>query len=806
MNISLNFVKKFVDLPADLTPEQIAYDLTMRTVEVEHVINTADKYENIIVGEIKEVKKHPNADALRICMTDIGNGEIKQIVCGGSNLYEGEKVVVCKPGALVVWHGEGEPVVIKESKLRGEPSFGMICGAAEVYMDSFFPAKSETEIVDLSGIDCYAGQNAAEIIGMNDIVLEVDNKSLTNRPDLWGHYGVAREIAAIYDLELKALPELELPEGIAEYKVTVEDTERCPRYTATEITDVCVKESPIWMKALLLNAGMRPINAIVDITNYAMLAVGQPQHAFDRNHVEGNEIIVRTAKPGEKLVLLDRSELDLTEDDLVICDVNDPMGLAGIKGGIKDSILPETDSVVLEIADFTAAGIRRTEKRQNEKTDASMRYEKGLDTQRCEQGLALSLQLFKEIYPECKVVSYADVNAEPTQNAVIDVTKEFLDIRLGTEVEEEIIKGILTRLGYEVSFDGSVWHCVVPTWRSTGDVAVKDDVLGDIARLMCYESFEAKPLPVNFEHSVNQVQFSMTRRIKEYLAFRCGFYEIFTYPWVDEKFLAAAGVDFDTTVRLATPPSPETANLRTSLIPGQLEAIEKNLRYFDAFSIFESAQCFEKGDYRPSSEDEILPVHKNLVAGSIVGKDAKEGFFKVKGVIESLPSYCHSEAVSFAQKEKPSWADEKVWLNIISQKKVIGSIGLVSVSALTAADIKRTTVAAFELDLDMLKALPSRDNEFKHLPVYPLVDQDLSIVVDESVTWESIRESIKFMVKDIHFVEEYRGEQIPEGKKSIMFSIKIGNDDGTMTSKQIEKRMNGIFKNLKNKCGAELRD
>ena len=806
MNISLNFVKRFVDIPDSLTPEQIAYDLTMRTVEVEDVIKTADKFENIVVGEIKEVKAHPNADSLTICMVDCGVGELKQIVCGGTNLYVGEKVVVSKPGSKVYWHGENTLVEIKESKLRGESSYGMICGATEVYMEHFFPTDDERIIVDLSDIDCEVGQCVAEVIGMDDVVLEVDNKSLTNRPDLWGHYGVAREIAAIYNLEMKELPKTTIDKNLPEYKVNILDPDRCPRYAALEIADVYVKEAPIWMKASIINGGMRPINAIVDITNYVMMAVGQPLHAFDRTHVDGEEIKVRLAKKGEKLILLDRSELELTDDDLVICDTASPMALAGIKGGIKDSILPETTGVVLEIANFTAPGIRRTEKRQNEKTDASMRYEKGVDTQRVDQGIALSEQLFAEIFPESKIVKYGDCAPIETEKAVIDVDQEFLDIRLGKVIEEEKIKGILTRLGYEVSFDGTTWHCITPTWRSTGDVSVKDDVLGDIARLLSYESFEAAPLPVNFEHCVNQPQFKLTRSIKEYLAFRCGFYEIFSYPWVDEKYLKAAGTDMSTTVRLATPPSPETANLRTSLVPGLLESCEKNLRYFDSFQIFEQAQCFEKGVYSPVIEEEKLPIHKNLIGGAIVGKDAKTIFFQVKGVIENLPGFCHTESIDFAQKEKPAWADEKVWLNVLSNKKIVGSIGLISVAALNESDIKRTNVAAFELNLDELKALPSRDNKFKHLPVYPLVDQDLSIVVDEAVTWDSIKSCISNMVKDIKFVEEYRGEQIPEGKKSIMFSIKIGNDDSTMTSKQIEKKMGAIINQLKKKCEAELRD
>ncbi len=806
MNISMKFIRRYVDLPADLTYDQIAYDLTMRTVEVEDVINTADKFHDIVVGEIKEVKAHPNADALKVCIVDVGEDELKQIVCGGSNLTAGHKVCVSKPGAEVVWHGEGEPVKIKETKLRGVPSYGMICGATEVFLADLFPPKDEREIVDFTelGIDCVAGQNVAEVTGLDDVILEVDNKSLSNRPDLWGHYGVARELAAIYKVPLKELS-TELPKGLPEYPVVIEEPERCNRFTATKIDNVYVKESPAWMKTLITNAGMRPINALVDITNFVLLAVGSPQHAYDSTHVEGDKIVVRLAEDGEKLLLLDEKDLELTHDHLVICDTKKPLNLAGIKGGKDDSVLETTNSVMLECAVFTAPGIRRTTAYFNEKTDAALRYEKGIDTQRADLGVSMALSLFKEIYPDCVFSAFTDNYPVKTENAVIDITQDFLDRRLGEVIDRAEIEDILGRLGYKVEFENGTYHCTAPTWRSTGDVSIHDDILGDIARLIGYEYFKKQPLPVNFEESIHQTDVDLARRLREYLAFRCGMNEIFTYPWIDEKYIRAAGIDLDNSVRLATPPAPELAHLRASLIPGLLETIEKNHRYFDEFAVFEAAQVFEKGEYSPSSPDEVLPVHKNMLSGAFAGKDAKTLFFKVKGVIEGMSAYCHFKPLTFKQKRKPSWADEKVWLNVMEEGKIVGSIGLISVHALTDAGVKLVSAAAFELDTAVLEPYPSRTNEFKHLPQYPLVEQDLSLLVDEAVTWGEIKEAIKFMVKDLKFVEEYRGKQIPAGKKSIMLSLKIGNDDSTMTSKQIEKKMNGIIKVLGNKCGAQLR-
>ena len=806
MKLSLNWVKKYVDLPKEITNKQIAYDLTLRTVEVESIENTRDKFHDIVVGKILEVKEHPNADSLRICMVDIGEAEPVQIICGGSNLYVDEYVVVSKPGAEVYWHGEPDLVKIKKTNMRGESSYGMICGAEEVYLENIFPAKCETEIVDLKDIECKPGQNIAELICMDDVVLEIDNKSLTNRPDLWGHYGIARELSAIYNVPLKELPSVEIDKNLPKYNVEIQEPEKCNRYAAIEIENVYDKESPMWMKAALINAGMRPISAIVDITNYVMMAVGQPSHAFDRTHVNGEKIIVRNAKKGEELLLLDNNAISLTEDDLVICDDTDAMGLAGIRGGKKDSILPKTTGVLVEIANFTASTIRKTGKRFDEKTDASIRYEKNLDTERVSQGVALTLQLFKEIFPESKVVAFNDVYPIKTHREIIDVPEEFLNVRLGKVLPRETIEKVLKSLGYDVEYKDKVYHVVVPVWRSTGDVSLKDDVMGDIARLLSFESFEAKPLTIKFEHAVLQNKVLLEQRLKQYLAFRCGFYEIFTYPWIDEKYIDAAGVDKENSVKLATPPSPSEAYLRTSLIPGMLEAISKNLRYFDEFKLFEVAQAFEKGEYHESSEDETLPVHKKLLTASIVGKDASKLFYELKGVIENMSEYCHMEKITLKQGEKPSWADVNVYLDIMLENKVIGKLGLLSIKTMNSAKIKRANVAILELNVDKLVPYASRDNKFVHIPLLPLVEKDLSILVDESVTWEEIFSSIKGKLKDVKFIEEYRGNQVPEGKKSIMLRIIIDNGNTTMTSEEINAKMESILKTLNKRCGAVLRE
>lgn len=807
MKVSLNWVKKYVDLPENITTKQMATDLTLRTVEVEGYENTEEKFHDIIVGKVLEINEHPNADKLKVCKVDIGEDEPKQIVCGGSNLYPNEMVVVCKPGAEVYWHGEAELQKIKDSKVRGVDSYGMICGAEEVYLENIFPAKEADEIVDLAGIDCYPGQSITEIIDMKDVVLEIDNKSLTNRPDLWGHYGIARELSAIYDVDLKPIEKVEIDSKLPKYDVEIMDSSKCQRYVAVEIDNVYEKRSPLWMQSAIIKGGMRPINAIVDITNYVMMAVGQPLHAFDKTHVDGNKIIVRNAREGEELLLLDNNSIELTTDDLVISDVNDAMALAGIRGGKKDSILPETTSVVLEVANFTAKTIRKTGKRFDEKTDASIRYEKNIDTQRVDEGLNLALALFKEIFPESKVVAYNDVYPVKTKNEKIDVTEEFLDTRLGKKIDRETITRVLTRLGYEVNYKNGTYSVVVPTYRSTGDVSLKDDVMGDIARLLSFESFEAQPLTISFDHAVLQNNVLLETRIKEYLSSRCGFYEIFTYPWINEKYIDAASIDKNNSIKLATPPSPEEAYLRSSLVPGMLEAISKNLRYFDNFKMFEMAQVFIKGEYHESSEDETLPIHKKLLTGSIVGSNPKEIFYELKGVIENISGYTHMKELSFTTEcEKPSWADINAYLAIKLDDVVVGYMGLLSVKTMNDAKIKRTNVAIFELDSNMFVPLESRTNKFKHIPVLPSVEKDLSLIVDENITWAEMTKYIRSKASSIKFIEEYRGNQIPEGKKSIMLRITFDSGDTTLTSEEINTKLDAIIRTLNKMCGAVLRE
>ena len=810
MKVSLNWIKDYVDLPADMDLKRLAYDLTMSTVEVEDTIELAKQFDHMVVGRIKTIEQHPNADKLRVCKTDIG-GEVKDIVCGGSNLTEGMKVAAALPGAMCKWHGEGELVEIKKSKLRGVESYGMICGAVEIGLSDLFPTKEETHILDLSDFDAPAGTPLADALELNDIILEIDNKSMTNRPDLWGHYGIARELAALYGLPLKPIAPYRSDVGQGSLTVTVEDTERCPRYVAASIENLYVKPATYKMQSRIWKVGMRPINALVDVTNYVMLATGQPTHAFDSDHIAGH-IIVRRAAEGEKLLLLNGKELPLSTDDLVIADDAGAVGLAGVMGGAKDSILPETSRVILEVANFDAKGIRRTALRYDNRTEASARYEKAIDPERCDQALAMSMALFAELYPEMKVTGLSDLYPKHLENAEIDATLSWLERRLGKSLTPDDVKHKMELLGYQVTFDGDNMHVVVPTWRSTGDVSIKADIMEEVARMYGYENFEAAPITTSFDGAINQLDKDLERKIKEYLSFRCGMQEIFTYPWMDELYVNAVLQSTDGILALSTPPSPAERFVRSSLLPNLCKAVVKNERYFDEFAIYETAQVFRDENYTtPYDPREKLPSQRKHVAGAFVcgGKDVTTLFRKAKGVLEMMPRYTHMEGFTLKQVEKPVWADNVVWLNVYLGEERIGDLALLSKKVSMECGIKNLNVMLFELDQDCLKPFRSRTNSFTHLPEYPMTEYDISVLLPGEVKWEDVAQTIRGVKSELfhgaHFVDEYRGKQVPDGKKSVTVRLAIGSKEKTLTSAEIEDVANGVINKLVKRFGAELR-
>lgn len=811
MKVSLNWVKDYVKLPDDMDLKQLSFDLTMSTVEVEDATDLARGFDNMVVGIITAIDPHPNADKLRVCKTDIG-GEVKDIVCGGTNLYVGQRVAVAKPGALCRWHGEGEPVEIKESKLRGVASFGMICGAVEIGLADLFPTDEEAHILDLSAFDAPAGTPIADALDLNDIILEIDNKSMTNRPDLWGHYGIAREIAALYDLPMKEFTPFTCAEHAGNLALSIEDENRCPRCTAFFLDGLCVKPAPFKMQSRIWRVGMRPINALVDITNYVMLATGQPTHAYDADNIHGHHLIVRRAVDGDKLLLLNGKELTLDHRDLVIADEVGVVGLAGIMGGSRDSILPTTRKVILEVANFESRGIRKTALRYDNRTEASSRYEKAIDPERVDQAVSLAMELFGEIYPEMQVTDFIDHYPKKLQQAEIDVSLTWLERRLGKHLTNEEISRKMDRLGYKLTFNGDTMHVLVPTWRSTGDVSIKADIMEEVARMIGYENFEAAPITTSFDGAINQLDKDLERRIKEYLAIRCGMQEIFTYPWMDDQFVGAILQDIAGILALSTPPSPTERLIRSSLLPNLCKAVVKNERYFNEFSLFECAQVFKDADYTtPYDSREKLPSQRKNMAGAFAG-DAKrvtELFRKAKGVVEMMPRYTHMEGFTFRQETKPVWADSVLWLNIFLGDKQIGNLALLNKKASMDCGIKNLSVMLFELDTDSLQPFRSRTNTFTHMAEYPMTDYDVSLLFDKEVKWADIKQTLNGIKNGLlhgcDFVDEYCGKQIPQGKKSVTVRLTIGSAEKTLTSAEIEECAGSAVKKLVKRFGAEMR-
>ena len=812
MKLSLNWIKDYVKLPEDMDLSRLAYDLTMSTVEVEGAVDLAKQFDGLVVGTLLEVNPHPNADKLRVCKTDIGD-QIVEIVCGGINLAPGMKVAVALPGAMVRWHGEGEPVEIKKSKLRGVESYGMICASSEIGLGDLLPASQEAEIVDLSAFDAPAGTPLAKALDLEDIILEIDNKSMTNRPDLWGHYGIARELAALYDLPLAEIPAF-TAENAGDFEVEIADPDKCPRYIGVAIDGVAVKPSPYQMQSRIWRVGMRPINALVDITNYVMLAVGQPTHAFDADQIKGH-ITVRSAAEGEKLSLLNGKDLTLSAADLVIADEVEAVALAGVMGGSKDSILPETSRVILEVANFDSRSIRGTALRYDNRTEASSRYEKAVDPQRCDLALSLAMKYFAELYPELKVTGFKDNYPKPLTCCELDVSLDWLTHRLGKTIENEVIAKKLGSLGFTVTFDGDIMHLVVPSWRSTGDVNIKDDVMEEVARMYGYENFEPTPIVTSFEGAINQIEVDLPRKLKEFLAFRCGMQEIFTYPWMQDTFVNAILQSTDGVLALSTPPSPDEKYLRSSLLPNICAAVMKNERYYSEFALFEEAQVFFDRDYTaPYDTSELLPRQERHLGGAFAGSADQASvtalFRKAKGVLETMPRYTHMEGFTFKKAEKPVWADEVVWLNICLNDAIIGSLALLSKKASMACGIKNLAVMLFELNIDALKPFRSRTNGYEHLAEFPMVEYDVSLLFDASTKWSEIETAImakadRKLLHKVAFVDEYRGKQVPDGKKSVTLRLTIGSAEKTLKSEEIESIANTAIKRLSKTLGGEMR-
>jgi phenylalanyl-tRNA synthetase beta chain len=814
MKISLEWLSDYVELPDDLDIKRIAHDLTMVTVEVEGAVDVAAALVNVVVGEVLSVESLPGAKALTLVSCHVGNadGRPLPIVCGARNVSPGMRVAVALPGATIRPRHSGRPSVVAPAEVGGVSSAAVLCGAAEIGLDELFPPDDDHSILDLGGVDATPGQPLADAIGWRDFVLEIDNKSLTNRPDLWGHHGIARELAAIYRLPLKPLPAPPAVAALPAEPLVELDETYCFRFAGVRISNVRAQPSPLWLRSRLARIGQRPRNLLVDLTNYVMFTVGQPSHAYDASRVQP-PLAARLARDGERIRLLDGSERELDPRMLVIADQRGPVALGGVMGGADTAVGDGTDEIVLEMATFDALTVRRTAGDAGIRSEASSRFEKGIDTARVDQGLALYLALLGKAQPSARVTGFIDNLARPTRSPSIELELPFLQRRLGERLTAAQVSAQLGSLGFEVRRgEAERLEVTVPSWRATGDVSTKYDLIEEVARLHGYESFHFVAPAVSLRAHALDRRAQMVRRAREALAFVSGMQEIVTYPWVSDALLDAAGLAGSARLRLAVPPAPDQSYLRPSLIPGLLGAVVSNLRFTSQFRLFELGRVFPMKDHarRDDPRDE-LPAQPLRLAAALVGSDAQGLILEAKGAIEALRRMAQIASLDFVEAAAPAaaWADAGASLALVAGSgKPVGALAVLSSRGRRLADIKQGAVALFEMDLDELAPLPSRENSYRHIVQHPEITSDLSMLFDEQVTWASIVDALRgldALVREITLVDLFRGQQIPPGKKSITLRLRLGSPTRTLKTEEVAELMKLAASTLIGTFGAERR-
>ncbi len=572
MKLSYNWLKEYVDLPADA--KEVASLITKHVAEVEKIHSQAEALENVVLGKIVEVKAHPNADKLRICNVELGN-VTQQIVCGGSNLAVDQYVVVAKPGARVRWHGEGDLVTLGETKIRGEASYGMICAAVELGLEQRFPAAGEREIIALTQTNHATGTSIAEVLGLTDVIIEIDNKTLTHRPDLFCHIGFARELSVVLQTPLK-LPALLQAEGVDRlpYSIQMEAPEHCRRYIGVVMDGVVIKASPAWLQERLYAIGLRPINNVVDITNYVMYEYGQPLHAFDYAKLSGQKVVVRLAKPNETMQTLDGMERKLTDQVLVIADDTKPEALAGIMGGLQSEITDTTTQVAIESANFKPTTVRLGAQSLAIRTDGSTRHEKNLPLVFPELGMWRTVQLMEEL-AEAKVASqFIDMRNADQPRPEITLELAYIQRLMGVSIEAAAVERTLTALGCEVTFAEDCFTVLPPTHRT--DLLIAEELIEEIARVYGYTAIEPQPLVATLVPQTIEQTYGLGSKLM-HRAVEAGAYEVCNYSFYSLNTAKRFGLDAAKHTAMLNPMNPDQALLRQTLRPNLVLTAERNL-------------------------------------------------------------------------------------------------------------------------------------------------------------------------------------------------------------------------------------
>ncbi len=796
MKLPLSWLKDYVDI--DCTAEELKDKLFSCGFEVEEMEYVAKNINRIVTSKILSIDKHPNADKLSVTQVDAGCHGQLQIITSAKNISVGDVVPVALDGSTL-FNGE----TIKTGELRGVPSFGMFCSGEELGInDDWYKGASVNGILILDK-DFPLGVEVKELLEIEDIMFDINVTA--NRPDCQSILGLAREVAAVLNKPLK-MPDLtySVNKNISTTKtIKVEDKayDLCPRYIAHLVKNVKIEESPLWMKRRLFRMGIRSINNIVDITNFVLMEIGQPMHAFDLTELEGNSIIIRRANDGEKIVTLDEKEFLLNQSNLVICDSTKPVALAGIMGGLNSGIKDSTCDVVFESAKFARDNIRKTSRALKQRSDSSSRFEKGVDNLSVEYGIKRALNLISTLNcGEIACDGYDLYDVKPTQKVILTKISK-INAVLGLDIQSSYIEKVLLSLGFGVVIKGDDISVTVPLYRE--DVEDYPDIAEEIIREYGYDHIQSTLLKTS--SITNGGKNEAQKKIDDLknLLVGYGFNEIITYSFVSEKDFEIYGLDKSNVVKILNPISEELAVMRTSLLPSIINIVSKNVnRKNKEGRLFEFAKV-----YNPLIKDvNGLPEENNVLSFAIFGDI--EDFFTAKGVVEGLlNTFNYSKKVEYV-KATENYMHPTRSADVIIDGIKVGYFGQVKPSICNELDIDRPVYAG-EIYYEELKNLFVDKIVFKEISKYPHVERDLAVTVDESVLVgdiiDEIKNSDKKYLENVSLFDVYRSEQLGANKKSLAFNLIYVSYEKTLSVEEIEHSIKKILINLKDKFGAELR-
>lgn len=803
MLISINWIREHCPFETDESPQEIANRFLLATAEVESVSVLGDALERFVVARVQEVHPVPKADKLTRVVVDIGAKEPVTVVCGAPNVAEGLRVPYAGPGTTV----RGKK--LSKAKIRGVESAGMLLSEAELGISEF-----HEQLLELPE-DLEPGTPLKEVFpDYPDVVLEVENKTITHRPDLWGHYGIAREFSTIYRTPLVPYDvdeKLASAEGDPGIQVSIQDDgtkklpgarERCFRYCGLRIEGVQVGPSPAWLQQRLAAVGSRPLNNIVDITNLILFELGQPLHAFDADRVRGGQIVVRMPWKSEKMTLLDGRSIDLDPSDLVIADAEGPVALAGVMGGDGSQISDDTTTIFLESANFLSTSVRLSSTRHG-RTDSSSRFEKSLDPAQARTGMLRAAQMVLELCPGARVVgALQDVGFQPGDPIDIDLEPASISRRLGCELSDDDVRETLEYLGFGVdagkskkaSKSDSQWKVTVPSWRSTGDVSNRDDLVEEVGRIYGYQNIEpfAPKWPVRAP--VRNDARIFERQVKGHLSSHNDLVEVFTYPMVGEEHCETFGMDPEACLVLRNSMSREHDRMRREIVPSHLEKVAENQRFEHEFGFFEVGRVYLKEERNPQDAD--LPREKTRIVGALsFAEKCDENFRHLRHVVLSLVQSFRMSDV----RVEPLADTGTAWMHPAVAGRLLLAGRDAGIFYRVHPDVARKLelvgdVLAFDLDFDVLFEAGQDDIKYRHLPRFPDVPFDVTVLAPERTTVAEIGAVIHKAAGDalasVEVFSVYQGKGVPEGQKSVSFHMVFRAEDHTLEADEVEALQN----------------